>query len=316
MLEKITDLFLEHFETHLTCFDSLSVFFKLCYFSEKIAIYLKSYGLLGVFIEQFEKLIVQVLREHENSERQQFMNEALRNSFQDYKDFYLNLNKYIQNINSQPNNEILLINKEQAQETIDNNQIHQIDQGIIEPHNHPTIAGSEQSSFSIPNNVNNNRNSLGGINSTIHALSKSIKIPILNLPSALTENITTISRSTRRAGDPYKSFTTNSNRFSNNGIGSSSIDSAIKEGPYNFNHNEHNISYYDAENSYLYEDNNYKLVSYVSAQDKMKTLANQLGEYCLTIDLGCLLAQKRKLQLDQVASMTIFQGNIKLFKYD
>ena len=164
--------------------------------------------------------------------------------------------------------------------------------------------------FSIPNNININPKSLGGINNALHALSKSIKIPILNLPTALIENAATISRSTRRAGDPYKSFTTNSNRFSNNGIGSSSIDSAIKEGPYNFNNNGHNISNYDADNSYIYEDNNYKVVSYVSAQEKMKTLANQLGEYCLTIDLGCLLAQKRKLQLDQVASMTIFQGNI------
>ena len=309
MLAKITDLFLEHFETHLTCIDSLSIFFKLCYFTEKITIYLKSNGLLGLFIEQFEKLIVQLLREHENSERQQFINEALRNSFQDYNDFYLNLNKYIQNINFQPNNEILLINN-QPQETIDNNQMNQIDQGTIEPLNHATNAGSEQSSFSIPNNVNINPNSLGGINNAIHALSKSIKIPILNLPTALIENVATISRSTRRAGDPYKSFTTNSNRFSNNGIGSSSIDSAIKEGPYNFNNNGHNISNYDADNSYIYEDNNYKVVSYLSAQEKMKTLANQLGEYCLTIDLGCLLAQKRKLQLDQVASMTIFQGNI------
>lgn len=32
-----------------------------------------------------------------------------------------------------------------------------------------------------------------------------------------------------------------------------------------------------------------------------------LGEYCLTVDLGCLLAQKRKHQLDQVAKIAVFE---------
>lgn len=51
---------------------------------------------------------------------------------------------------------------------------------------------------------------------------KAPKIPPLNLPQTSGENVGTLTRSTRRA-DPFKSFSTNSNRFSN------SIDSGFKD---------------------------------------------------------------------------------------
>lgn len=134
---------------------------------------------------------------------------------------------------------------------------------------------------------------------------KKVKIPPLNIPSSNSENnnnnnFGTITRSTRRA-DPFKSFSTNSNRFSN------SIDSGFKSkalAPKNAN--ENNLSLLENDNSYFYEDKDDKLLKNASPMEKMKELARSLGEYNLTIDLGQLLALKRKVQLDQVAKIASF----------
>lgn len=68
------------------------------------------------------------------------------------------------------------------------------------------------------NNVNHDQGSFLFNNKN----GKAPKIPLLNLPQTNSENVGTMTRSTRRA-DPFKSFSTNSNRFSN------SIDSGFKD---------------------------------------------------------------------------------------
>ncbi len=40
----------------------------------------------------------------------------------------------------------------------------------------------------------------------------------------------------------------------------------------------------------------------------MKEIAACLGEYNLTIDLGCMLMIKRRQQLDQVAKISCLEG--------
>ncbi len=87
---------------------------------------------------------------------------------------------------------------------------------------------------------------------------KGLKIPTLNLHATFNENMGTVSRSTRRA-DPYRSYTTNSNRLSNY-AGSTSIDF----GKDNTVHkpNENNISILDNENSYLFEPDNLRVGGY------------------------------------------------------
>lgn len=124
------------------------------------------------------------------------------------------------------------------------------------------------------------------------------KIPPLNLPQNNNENAGTLTRSTRRA-DPFKSFSTNSNRFSN------SIDSGFKDQQQlaNLGHrhvpaqsslpksiNENNYSLRDGDNSYFFEDKDEKSNKNASPLQKMAQIAQTLGEYNLTIDLGCLLA--------------------------
>ena len=106
------------------------------------------------------------------------------------------------------------------------------------------------------------------------------------------------------------------NRISNYNI-SNSIDSGVKEwggkmGHFKscFHENNNNNSLYDPDNSVMNCDEQHigwRLTGEQKAQDQMKSLAGQLGEYFLTVDLGCLLAQKRKRQLDQVAKMAVFE---------
>lgn len=332
MAERITELYLDHFENQPTDSDALSIFFKICYFSEKMINHLRAKNYVGIFVEHFEKLSYTLIRETESSERTSFMNTSLKNYFGYSSDFYSNLNRYVQSLNM--NSPLLMMNPlavpsdnpiTNAENMMGSPDEEEISKSPISRHtqnrpgfdtehqqgNHANVnqPGSEQSSFSIyPGNPSQQGGlplgSIGGMNT--HG--KGIKVPALNLPTSINENANTISRSTRRA-DPYKSISTNSNRFSTTGLGSTSLDIGPKDLNARAN-NENNISLYDAENSYFYEDNNFKIISYISAQDKMKSLANQLGEYCLTVDLGCMLAHKRKVQLDQVANMTIFQGII------
>ena len=53
-----------------------------------------------------------------------------------------------------------------------------------------------------------------------------------------------------------------------------------------------NLSILDGDNSYLYEEDKYKNIQ--TPTDKMRELARCLGENNLTVDLSCLLDQKRK----------------------
>ena len=177
----------------------------------------------------------------------------------------------------------------------------------------------QSSNSNLGSNVNcshiNNYFSNSEQNSLIY--SKTMKIPILQIPNSVSENFA-VSRSTRRA-DPHRSFSTNSNRFSN--MGSNSVDGknafAFKNGLTGMKEGSNadcNMSILDAENSYVF-DEPIRFAPEISPRERMKELASQLGEYCLTVDLGCLLIQKRKNQLDQVAKMAVFQGKLNSIFY-
>mmetsp|Transcript_39944 Transcript_39944/g.35657 ORF Transcript_39944/g.35657 Transcript_39944/m.35657 type:complete len:89 (+) Transcript_39944:57-323(+) len=88
---------------------------------------------------------------------------------------------------------------------------------------------------------------------------------MLNLPTAFNEQLGTISRSTRRA-EPYKSFTTNSNRVSNyGGFGSISMDYGVKDSIIAKNEPVANMSMLEHENSYFYDGDNLRIGNYQSA---------------------------------------------------
>lgn len=304
MVHKLTELFLEVIEMNINNVDAIVLLYRAMFFSEKVVNYILENNYLGIFIEQYEKIINQILREFDNTERSTFVSETLRSYFYGGSDFYSNLSKHAQAIgNLHPfelnsGNNLNIPEEDFDTNTPNVNVMHT-------PHD--PLAGqagtnnpnSEQSSFYLPQGAAVNYGSS----------TKSVKIPILNLPASFNDgNVNTVSRSTRRA-DPYKSFSTNSNRLSNYGVGSSSIDYGAKDSTFQKQINENNISILENENSYMYEENLNKTGVYQSAQEKMKHLANQLGEFCLTIDLGCLLAQNRKLQLDRVAKVAVYQGN-------
>ena len=305
MVYKITEFFLEVIETNINNVDTIVLLYKVMFFSEKVITYIIENSYLGILIEQYEKIMNQIIREFDTSDRSSFINENLRNYFYGSSDFHSNLSKHIQNIgNSNPFEIPTSVPSNNPDDDFEPNRNNMTPVITFEPHPNETLGNqggnnnpnSEQSSFYLP------------AGNTTHQGShnKSVKIPTLNLPVTFNDNINTVSRSTRRA-DPYKSVSTNSNRVSNYGIGSISVDYGAKEKTFHKTFNESNMSILENDNSYVYDDST-KVGAYQSAQEKMKTLANQLGEYCLTIDLGCLLAQKRKLQLDQVAKVAVFHG--------
>ncbi|CAD8067421.1 unnamed protein product [Paramecium sonneborni] len=110
---------------------------------------------------------------------------------------------------------------------------------------------------------------------------KNFKIPPLKLPQNSLEIVGIMTRSTRRA-DPFKSYSTCSNRFSH------SIDSAIK-----FTSGSQAI--------HKEEDQSYKL----NAKEELQNLAQLLGSYCLTQDLSCLLLKQRRQQLESLTRLGI-----------
>jgi hypothetical protein len=86
-----------------------------------------------------------------------------------------------------------------------------------------------------------------------------------------------MTRSTRRV-DPYKFYSSNSNRFSY------SIDSGARAIP---------LRTGDSDDISFVEDRE-RLKDTKNAKEKLQDLALQMGSYCLTIDLSCMLKQKRQ----------------------
>ena len=300
MVQKVTELFLEVIEANINNVDTIILLYRIMFFSEKTVTYILENNYLGILVEQYEKIINQAIREFDNPERSSFVNETLRDYFYGGSDFYVNLTKHTQAIGNFNAFDIVSNNLEDDFEPHRNNSIpaanfDQIQSEGIGNQMGTNNPNSEQSSFYLPPGNNMNFSSQGSL----------MKLPIKNFASSFHENMNIASRSNRRA-DAYKSVNTNSNRPSQYRLGSSSADSGGKENP--FQKNENNISI--VENDSYVQDGNLKMRVYRSAKETMKSLANQLGEYCLSIDLGCLLAQKRKLQLDQVAKVAVFQGKL------
>lgn len=131
------------------------------------------------------------------------------------------------------------------------------------------------------NNLNLESNSTKNANKPIEN-KKNLKIPLLHIPTNITENYPVISRSTRRA-DPYKSLSSNSNRFGN------SVDYAKNESKIYKNSGDNNFSLMEDGNSLIFDENynnsgirglainSGKNVNELTANEKMKLLANQLG---------------------------------------
>ena len=292
---------MEAIENNTNNVDTIIMLYKIMFFSEKVVNYIQESDYIGIFVDLYEKLVIQTIREYENPDRVQHMNDLLKNYFYTPTDFQSNLAKHLQSIGAQNLDLNLPGNNDDDGDNLKPTLQLNFEPAPTDPYpgnggtNNPN---SEQSSFYMPTGMTPN-----------HASQKAIRVPILNLPSSYNENAAAVSRSTRRA-DPYRSFSTYSNRLSNYGVGSNSIDYGNRDSIYHKNEGNHNMSL-DNETSYFYDADNFKIATSMTAGERMKQLANQLGEYCLTIDLGCLLAQKRKSQLDKGAKISAaVQGNI------
>lgn len=136
-----------------------------------------------------------------------------------------------------------------------------------------------------------------------------IKINPLKLPIFNEDGFRIISRSSRRNDQPQAmSHNSVSNRNPiGNAPGTISVDSSAK-GPRRHSHqySEAGMSHLDENESLIFEKNVVPdfCKKYKSASDTMRSLARKMGEYFLSIDLGCLLEQKRKQQMDDVAKFS------------
>ena len=155
---------------------------------------------------------------------------------------------------------------------------------------------------------------------------KQVSIPMLNIPTVERDTSNIVSRSTRRIESQNKSSVSTSNRLnlltSDNrySLYTRSRDNSIKERKTS-TRNEGNLSYLDDYEATFFSKKgiNEFIVIFLfifkpetgKARSKIRELAYRMGEYFLAIDLGCLLENKRKSQMDEVAKFTGHQTEIE-----
>jgi hypothetical protein len=226
--------------------------------------YLKESSYIGVFAEYVQMLCMKVMRDNEDRDRLKILEEAMKTHSSitnTNNDFLANLHKHIAT-NFMDANMIVFSgapNFPMNSQTMNNTPAHHFRDGDVEAEananmrsNNSLIDGvssySNTGALNIQTSDFNNNHNLqshnqtgirgsmnnhGGNenNSVSFGRSRTFKVPLLNLTSNMSENNyvnnnTNLSRSTRRAGEPFKSVSTNSNRMSN--LGSFSIDSGEK----------------------------------------------------------------------------------------
>ena len=288
------------------CLGSLEIFYKIVFYSSSLQAYLKKEGQLPSFIDYFEKIVLKMLKNYENPERFAVLNESLNGG--QNSDFQVNMKKLLLNLNSPSQTPKNLI------ESFQNLNLFSPNSGY-EPMRHatannmeienmvsnPIINNSERdfqqarSPIKIPSQPENLMNN-SKINNEPHNPSnfqkKNFKIPLLQIPTNITENCPVVSRSTRRA-DPYKSFSTTSNRFSNSiDLAGKNLEGTMGKVGYISKNmaQENNISIMDNENSMFFEDTpaigtglalNSGKTNELSSTEKMRLLANQLGIFSI-----------------------------------
>ena len=279
---------------------------------------MKKENYLPYFIELFERTVLSMLKNHENPERYSLLlenykssqNQALlqnknpniniaitsRNS-----EFQNNLCRFLSNLNSplqtpktimESFSNLTIFSPASSdmhnQELFDNNNYNNIDSDKeLNSMKSPSKVSSllevnlENKSPLNLNNLNLESNSTKNTNKQIEN-KKNLKIPLLHIPTNITENYPVISRSTRRA-DPYKSLSSHSNRFGN------SVEYAKNESKIYKNSGDNNFSLMEDGNSLIFDENynnsgirglainSGKNVNELTANEKMKLLANQLG---------------------------------------
>ena len=254
-----------------------------------------------------------MLKNYENPERFAVLNESLNGG--QNSDFQMNMKKLLLNLNSPSQTPKNLIESFQHLNIFSPNSGSDPTKQINTTNNNfemeniisnPVMNNSEReinhlrSPLKIPSHPENlmiSSNNFGSktLNETnpSNFQKKNFKIPLLQIPPNITENCPVVSRSTRRA-DPYKSFSTTSNRFSNSiDLAGKNLENMGKGGYITKNlAQENNISIMDNENSMFFEDppitgmglalNSGKNSNELSSSEKMRVLANQLGTFKLS----------------------------------
>lgn len=250
-----------------------------------------------------------MLKNYENPERLAILNESLNGG--QNSDFQNNMKKLLMNLNSpsetpknliesfqnlnmfSPNSggdQIKPVNTINEIENIVSNQMINNSERELQNARSPVKVATHPENL-MNTSINNlaSRNQEGN---PANLQKKNFKIPLLQIPTNITENCPVVSRSTRRA-DPYKSFSTTSNRFSNSiDLAAKNLEGTIgKTGYINKNMGqENNISIMDNENSLFFEDNtpaigvgialnSGKNSNDLSSTEKMRILAGQLGNF-------------------------------------
>jgi hypothetical protein len=140
-----------------------------------------------------------------------------------------------------------------------------------------------------------------------------VTVPILNLSIATQAEAqpAVVSRSTRRNEMLNKSSVSTSNRAPQGEVSGVSREPSIRgDRRVSLGVPDSNLSYLD----YGEAPQPPKAQPTESAREQLGVLARKMGEYFLSIDLGCLLENKRKSQLDEVAKLTGMKDEIKILE--
>ena len=87
MVEQITEFFIDGIESPFSSPEMIILFYKTMFFSERMVRYIDENDYIGIFIEQYEKVITQLIKDNENSDRQQTKQEALKSYFYGGSDY-------------------------------------------------------------------------------------------------------------------------------------------------------------------------------------------------------------------------------------
>jgi serine/threonine protein kinase len=129
--------------------------------------------------------------------------------------------------------------------------------------------------------------------------SKVSVVPLLNLQPNLNESF----RSSRR-GDPSRSVSGRSAQFSPKSGSWGEVMSPMTASRLGKETKTNISQIIDFETSFIAEESS-NLNDYMTASEKLRNLATELGEACLTADLTALIAHKRDNELEKVAKATV-----------
>ena len=313
---RVVEIFLNHIERHPTCTDTLAILYKWLHFSPP-TLKLFREKFVSATITIFERRVREVVRKLNDPAKREEVWGIYKKSITETQTFQDNLDDYLRRAFP------MVLSSDRMGDQILEDEIN----------GYPKGTGNRNSSEHRRSHEMTLDNSFQEAHATVSnntsGPNKKVLVPMLNLPQSQHKesNPMIISRSTRRDEMNNRSSVSVSNRvskpLSSGGIGGSrpetlnpSREPSMRDRKRS-GRQEANLSYLDdagepSPTGKLTEIADLNKVT--TAKEQLENLAKKMGEYFLSNDLGCLVENKRKNQLDEVAKLTGIKDEIKVLE--